>query len=93
MKLFYYVSKLIQITCAQKFFPCKDELALISSDSQAYDMVEKAYVKDKMKFSSECLEILLKKNYMNASEYLMENYYPKTSIDTEIIVKSVAQDI
>ena len=56
-------------------------------------MVEKAYEKDKMKFSSECLEILLKKNYMNASEYLMENYYPKTSIDTEIIVKSVAQDI
>lgn len=56
-------------------------------------MVVEAYEKEKMKFSSECLEILLKKNYMNASGYLLENYYPKTSIDTEIIVKSVANEI
>lgn len=55
-------------------------------------MVEKAH-KDKMKFSSECLEILLKKNYYDASDYLLDNYYGNTNIDTEIIVKSVANDI
>lgn len=46
-----------------------------------------------MKFSSECLEILLKKNFFESSEFLINEYYPKTSIDTEIIVKNVAEDL
>jgi hypothetical protein len=28
-----------------------------------------------------------------AGEYLMNEYYPKTSIDTEVIVRNVANDI
>lgn len=45
------------------------------------------------KFSSECLEVLLKKNFFLTSEYLINDYYPKTSIDTEVIVRNVAADI
>jgi hypothetical protein len=47
----------------------------------------------KFKFSSECLEILLRKNFFLASEYLLNEYYPRTSIDTEIIVKNVASEL
>ena len=39
------------------------------------------------------MEILLKKNFINAADYLLESYYPETSIDTEIIVRSVADDV
>jgi len=39
------------------------------------------------------LEVLLKKNFFLASEYLINDYYPKTSIDTEVIVRNVAADI
>ena len=55
-------------------------------------MVKKG-MNDKLKFSSACLELLLKKNFMETSEYLLNEYYPTTSIDTEIIVRSVANDI
>ena len=48
---------------------------------------------DGLKFSSECLELLLKKNLMSASEYLLNEYYPDTNIDTEITVRSVANEI
>jgi hypothetical protein len=37
--------------------------------------------------------MLLKKNFFLASEYLINDYYPKTSIDTEVIVRNVAADI
>lgn len=36
---------------------------------------------------------MLKKNFYKTGEYLIDEYYPKTSIDTEIIVKHVASDI
>jgi len=36
---------------------------------------------------------LLKKNFSEAASYLLEEYYPKTQIDTEIIVRSVADDV
>jgi hypothetical protein len=55
--------------------------------------IKRAHIEDKMKFSSECLEILLKKNFFVSSEYLLNDYYPKTSIDTEVIVKNVAADV
>jgi hypothetical protein len=55
--------------------------------------IKRAHIEDKMKFSSECIEILLKKNFFVSSEYLLNEYYPKTSIDTEVIVKNVAADV
>jgi hypothetical protein len=36
---------------------------------------------------------VLKKNFFKTGEYLIDEYYPKTSIDTEIIVRNVANDI
>lgn len=35
----------------------------------------------------------MKKNFFKTGEYLIDEYYPSTSIDTEIIVKNVANDI
>ena len=55
-------------------------------------MVMQAHA-DGFKFSSQCLEILLKKNLIRSSQYLLNEYYPQTKIDTEIIVRSVANDI
>ena len=74
------------------FYQCKDALKEIKSDREALLTVMQAHV-DGFKFSSECLELMLKKTYMNASEYLLNEYYPNTNIDTEIIVRSVANDI
>ena len=37
--------------------------------------------------------MLLKKNFFQTGEFLINEYYPKTSIDTEIIVKNVANEI
>jgi hypothetical protein len=39
------------------------------------------------------LEGLLKKNFFETGEYLIDEYYPKTSIDTEVIVRHVANDV
>jgi hypothetical protein len=36
---------------------------------------------------------LLRKNFLTASNYLIDSYYPSTRIDTEIIVKKVEADI
>lgn len=83
---------LLQMVVGQKFYECKDQMKEVSSDMVALEMVKEA-VKDKFKFSSACLELLLKKNFMETSEYLLNEYYPTTSIDTEIIVRSVANDI
>lgn len=55
-------------------------------------MIKDAHTQ-KFKFPSECLEILLKKNFFLTSEYLLSEYYPHTSIDTEVIVRNVAQEI
>jgi hypothetical protein len=53
----------------------------------------KAAHDQKSKFGSECLELLLKNNFMQSSQFLMDEYYPSTNIDTEIIVKSVAKEV
>ena len=39
------------------------------------------------------MEILLHKNFLNAANYLIDEYYPQTRIDTDIIVKKVDADI
>lgn len=36
---------------------------------------------------------MLKKNFFETGEYLIDEYYPHTSIDTEIIVKNVATEL
>jgi hypothetical protein len=78
------------VKCA--FYECQKELNNLTSDSEALLKIKDAH-NEKYKFSSECLEILLKKNFFLSSEYLMSEYYPKTSIDTEVILKNVANDI
>ena len=74
------------------FYDCLGLLGGLKSDVEALSLVKKAH-QEKLKFSSECLEVLLKKNFFLTSEYLLNDYYPRTSIDTEIIVKNVAADI
>jgi len=74
------------------FYDCPKELGGLKSDQDALTKIKAAH-QSLFKFSSECLEVLLKKNFFLASEYLMANYYPKTSIDTEVIVRNVAADI
>lgn len=61
---------------------------------EALNMVKQSRRENKhLKFSSECLEILLKRNYIETAENLLETYYQGTNIDTDIIVKSVAQEV
>jgi len=47
-------------------------------DSTALNYVKEVHAAKEFKFSSECLEILLKKNFMLAANFLLEEYYPKT---------------
>ena len=63
------------------------------NDQSALDYIKEVHEAKQFKFSSTCLEILLKKNFEQSANYLMESYYPNTQIDTEIIVRSVAQDV
>lgn len=74
------------------FYDCQANLAALKSDSDALALVKKAH-QEKFKFPSQCLEILLRKNFFKTGEYLIDEYYPSTSIDTEIIVKNVAAEL
>lgn len=62
-------------------------------DESALKFVKEVHEAKEFKFSSECLEILLKRHFENATNYLLEEYYPKTQIDTEVIVRSVSNDV
>ena len=62
-------------------------------DEGALEFVKGVHAAKEFKFSSECLEILLRRNFQNATNYLLEEYYPKTQIDTEVIVRSVTNDV
>lgn len=77
-------------SCA--FYDCIKNITPLRSDKEALNLVKAAH-ESKLKFSSQCLEIVLKKNFFQTGEFLINDYYPKTSIDTEIIVKNVAADI
>jgi len=74
------------------FFPCKQELSKETNDRQALVTIMQAHA-DGYRFSSECLELVLLRNYMDTVEYLLNEYYPSTNIDTEITVRSVANEI
>ena len=72
---------------------CGNTLATYVDDTQALDYIKQVIDSKQYKFSSECLEVLLRKNFRASADFLLENYYPKTQIDTEVIVKSVAEDV
>ena len=94
MKAILYVSAILMVTLASAaFYDCHGELGGLKSDIDGLDKIKIAHLTDKFKFSSECLEILLKKNFFLSSEYLLNDYYPKTSIDTEVIVRNVAAEV
>lgn len=88
--LIFSILTLNQVNAA--FYECQKELGGLRSDTEALTKVKAAHA-GKYKFSSECLEILLKKNFFLSGEYLLSEYYPKTSIDTEVILKNVASDL
>ena len=94
MKALYVFNTLLLLVVVKgKFYDCQGELGGLTSDVEGLAKIKKAHLEDKDKFSSECLEILLKKNFFLSSEYLLTDYYPKTSIDTEVILRNVASDI
>ncbi len=64
----------------------------LRSDVDSLAKIKEAHAQ-KFKFSSECLEIVLRKNFFQSSEYLINEYYPKTSIDTELIVKNIGNEV
>jgi hypothetical protein len=74
------------------FYDCDNQLSSTISDTEALELVKQVHADKKFRFSSECLDILLRRNLLKASEYLMEEVYPK-SVDTEIIVKQVTSEI
>ncbi len=74
------------------FYDCIQNIQPLKSDTEALALIKTAFTQ-KLKFPSQCLEILLKKNFLQTGEYLINEYYPKTSIDTEVIVKNVANEI
>jgi len=82
-----------QETQAVGFYDCETNLSPILSDASALALIKGVHELKEEKFSSECLEILLKRNFFDTASYLLENYYPSTQIDTEIIVKVVAADL
>jgi len=74
------------------FYDCAGELELLRSDEEALPKIKAAF-EEKMKFPSHCLEALLRKNFFQTADFLMKEYYPKTSIDTQVIVRNVANEI
>lgn len=75
------------------FAECDKVLDSVSLDNDALNLLKTMNDEKTHRFSSQCLEIVLKKNFMDTANYLLTDYYPSTQIDTEIIVKSVAADI
>ena len=71
---------------------CKKELNHLASDTESLAIIKKAHKEDKMKFPSSCLDTVLRKNFSQSADYLLAEYYPSTNIDTEVIVKKVAED-
>ena len=88
-----FIQALISLGLAScAFYDCQKFITSLRSDQEALNLV-KAANENKLKFSSSCLEIVLKKNFYQTGEFLINEYYPKTSIDTEVIVRGVANDI
>ena len=74
------------------FYDCLSNLSTLKSDVDSLAKIRVAH-SQKFKFSSECLEIVMRKNFFTSSEYLISEYYPKTTIDTELIVKNIGNEV
>ena len=75
------------------FADCDSVLGPVTTDESALEKIKALHESKEWKFSSQCLETVLKRNFMDTATYLLTDYYPNTQIDTEVIVKSVASDI
>ena len=87
--IFHLFSFFIFVSASpSKFFECEKIIKEIASDDQAKHIIRSAH-HEKFKFSSKCLEMILKKNFLDTGDFLLNEYYPKTNIDTEIIVRKI----
>lgn len=77
----------------QSFYDCKNELGSLLSDEASLEKIKKVHSAASHRFDSECLEMLLQKGFMLSSNYLIDEYYPSTMIDTEVIVNKVQENI
>ena len=85
---------LLSLASAQKpFLDCKGTLGNVVSDTTALNYVKEVHEAKQFKFPSECLTILLQKNFEASANFLLEEYYSKTQIDTEVIVRAVSSDV
>ena len=75
------------------FAECDRVLEPVTIDTDALTLIKGMHDEKTHRFSSQCLEVVLRKNFMDTANYLLTEYYPNTQIDTEIIVKSVAADV
>ena len=66
---------------------------MLKSEEQVTEKLRNAREDEGAKFSSSCLEYVLLRNWAQPAEYLLEEYFPQTQIDTEIIVSGVAQEV
>ncbi len=64
----------------------------LKKDEAALAFLKVAHA-EKLKFPSACLEILLRKNFFLSAEFLLAEYYPHTTMDTEVIIKNVAREV
>ena len=77
----------------QPFLDCAGTFSGYLDDSSTLEYIKGVHEAKQFKFSSECLELLLKRNFAQSADYLMDEYYPSTQIDTEIIVNAVQADV
>lgn len=78
---------LISGALAAPFYDCA------AATTEMTDSVLKAYLEaNSFKFSSECLDTLLRRQYFVTAEFLLDSYYPNTQIDTEVTIQGVIKD-
>ena len=66
---------------AASFYDCA------TATTEMSDSVLKAHLEaNSFKYSSDCLDTLLRRQYFETAEYLLDTYYPNTQIDTEVTI-------
>ena len=60
------------------FAECDKVLEPVTGDSAALTLIKDMHEAKTHKFSSQCLEIVLRKNFMETADYLLSEYYPNT---------------
>ena len=70
---------LIQLASAlPAFAECDKVLDPITADSEALALIKGMHESKEYKFSSQCLEIVLRKNFIETADYMLTEYYPNT---------------